>query len=271
MTHFKGKICVITGASSGIGKECALAFASQGCHIVLVARNAEKLRKAEKDVLSRGVETLSVVADVSKELDCKNIIDESIERFGKIDILINNAGVSMRAMLGEVEMSVLHTVMDTNFWGTVYCTKYALPYLLKSKGSIIGMISIAGFRGLPGRTAYSASKFAVSGFLEVLRTEHFYDGLHVLLAAPGFTATNIRFEALTADGSRQVDSPRAEHKMMKPEVVAHKILKATKKRRRYVIMSSFDFMVVWVNRFFPRFADRMTYWYMAKETDSPFT
>jgi len=130
-----------------------------------------------------------VSADVSVEEDCKRLIKEAVDKFGTVDILINNAGISMRALFEEVDLSVLKQVMDINFWGTVYCTKYALPYLLKQKGSVVGVSSIAGYKGLPGRTGYSASKFAMQGLLETLRIENIKKGLHVLIACPGFTAS----------------------------------------------------------------------------------
>ena len=150
---------------------------------------------------------------VSKK-DCQHLISETISKFKKIDVLINNAGISMRATLEDMNLSVMKKVMDINFYGTVFCTKYALPHILKSKGSVVGVSSIAGYKGLPARTAYSASKFAMQGFLESLRIENLKKGLHVLIACPGFTASNIRNTALSKDGEVQKESPRDESKMM---------------------------------------------------------
>jgi len=176
----------------------------------------------------------------------------------------------MRAMLKDIDMKLMHTVMDINFWGSVYCTKYALPYLLETKGSIVGVLSVAGFRGLPGRTGYSASKFALNGFYEVLRTEHYKDGLHILIAAPGFTATNIRVTALDADGKEQGESPRNEGKMMTAAMVANKIAWATYHRKKYLVMSFVGWATMWLNKFCPGLMDRLVYRHFAKETDSPF-
>ena len=148
------------------------------------------------------------------EEDCRNLIEHAVARFGRIDILVNNAGISMRAMFKDLDLNVIRRLMDVNFWGTVYCTKYALPHILKTEGSVVGVISIAGFKGLPARTGYSASKFAIYGFLDTLRVEHLKDNLHVMIFAPGFTASNIRESALVADGSHQGETPRDENKMM---------------------------------------------------------
>ena len=168
----KNKVIVITGSSSGIGEACARMFASQGSKVVLAARNEKRLLQITQELLDDGSEAISVVTDVSVEEDCKNLIDKTINHFGKIDVLINNAGISMRAILNELDTSVIRKVMDINFFGTVYCTKYALPYVLKEQGSVVGVSSIAGYKGLPGRCAYSASKFAMQGFLESLRVEN---------------------------------------------------------------------------------------------------
>src|SRR5690554_2730487 len=129
----------------------------------------------------------------------------------------------MRSMFLDTDLLVMHKLMDTNYWGTVNCTKFALPYLVEQKGSLVGIISIAGYLGLPARSAYSSSKYAIRGFLDTIRVEHLKSGLHVLVAAPGFTASNIRKVALLGDGSLQGATPRQEEKMMTAEQVAKKI------------------------------------------------
>lgn len=159
--------------------------------------------------------------------------------------------------------------MDVNFWGTVYCTKYALPYLLKERGSVVGVISIAGFKGLPARTGYSASKFAIYGFLDTLRVEHLHDGLHVMIFAPGFTASNIRNVALTADGTMQGETPREEDKMMSAERVAHKLYNGVARRKAQIILTPIGKLTVFLNKLFPRLVDRLEYNYMKREPNSP--
>ncbi len=264
------KVVLITGGSSGIGKACALAFGKEGAKVVISGRNKERLDETIKTLESASIECIGVVSDVSSEDDCQKLINETVEKFGVLDILINNAGISMRSLFDECDASVITKVMDINFYGTVYATKYALPYIKQSKGSIVGVSSIAGYRGLPGRTGYSASKFAMQGFLEALRTELLKDDVHVLVACPGFTESNIRNTALIADGNAQGESPRDEGKMMKAEEVAQHILKAVKRKKRSLVLTTQGKMTVLLNKFFPAFMDKMVYNHMAKEKDSPF-
>jgi len=266
----KGKIVIITGASSGIGKALASDLASKGAIVVMAARSIEKLEQLKKELIEKKYEVFAVQADVSKEEDCKRLIDECISKYGSLDILINNAGISMRALFEDVDLNVIRQLMNTNFWGTVYCTKYALPYLLKSKGSVVGVSSIAGYKGLPGRTGYSASKFAMQGFLETLRIENLKKGLHVLIACPGFTASNIRNTALAKDGSIQGESPLNEGKLMTSEEVARRIIIAIEKHKHRLVLTTQGKLIVFLNKFFPKIIDKMVYNHMAKEPDSPF-
>lgn len=264
----QNKVVVITGASSGIGKALAEKYASEGCKLVLAARRLEQLQVIEKQFPT--VEILIVKTDVTKESDCKNLIDRTIEKFGRIDILINNAGISMRALLDNLDLQVIRKVMDVNFWGTVYCTKYALPWLLKSKGSLVGVISVGGYVGLPGRSGYSASKFAVRGFLDSVRVENRRSGLHVLVAAPGFTTSEIRKYALLADGSQQGETPRDETKMMSAEECAHYIYRSVKWRRRKLVLTFFQGKAtVLVAKLWADLVDGFIYRTFAKEPDSP--
>lgn len=177
------QVVIITGASSGIGKALVYEYASRGANIVMAARNLPVLNEIELDLSTKNIESLAVQTDVSIESDCRSMIQQAVDRFGKIDILINNAGISMRALFIDVELSVIRKIMDVNFWGTVYCTKFAMPHLLKTKGSLVGVISIAGYLGLPARSGYGASKFAVRGLLDALRVENLKTGLHVLVVA----------------------------------------------------------------------------------------
>ena len=187
----------------------------------------------------------------------------------EIDILINNAGISMRAIFNDMELDVLEKVMAINFFGAVYCTKYALPHILKNKGSVVGVSSIAGYVGLPARTGYSASKFAMQGFLEALRTENLRNNLHVMIACPGFTASNIRNTALSLDGSVQGESPRDEQKMMTSEDVAQYIVKGIEKRKRTLVLTGQGKLVVFLSKWFPSFVEKQVFNHMAKEANSP--
>ncbi len=264
------KTVVITGGSSGIGKACALTFAAHGFHVVISGRNEIRLFSVAEEIKKLKAEVLPVVADISKEEDCRRLTEETIKKTGRIDVLINNAGISMRAAFSDTDLEVLKKVMNTNFWGTVYCTKYALPYLLKSKGTVAGISSIAGKAGLPGRTGYSASKFALEGFLESLRIENLNTGLHVLTVCPGFTESNIRNTALSKDGTPQGESPREEEKMMKAEEVAERIYDAVIKRKREIILTTEGKLTVLLKKFFPAWLDKMIYKNLKREPGTPF-
>lgn len=270
MRKIKGKVVIITGASSGIGKACVEVFAKQGAKVVFCARTSEKLQVIESNLKNKDLDVLAVKTDVTNEKDCKNLIDTTIEKYGRIDVLINNAGISMRALFKDVDLNVIKKIMDVNFWGTVHCTKFALPYILETKGSIVGVTSIAGFHGLPGRSGYSASKFAMHGFLETIRIENLKNGLHVLIAAPGFTESNVRKSALTANGEPQGDSPLKENGLMSAETVAKAILKGVVKRKRNIILSFEGKFSVLLQRVIPKSLDRIFYTYMAREHNSPF-
>lgn len=266
---FKGKVVVITGASSGIGKACAEAFAFDGADLVLAARNYSSLIHLAK-VLEENysIKVHAVKCDVSKEEDCENLINEALLHFNRIDILVNNAGISMRALFKELDLSVLKTLMDVNFWGTVYCCKYAMPALLASKGTIVGVSSIAGYRGLPGRTGYSASKFAMNGFLESLRVETLKTGIHVMVACPGFTSSNIRNAALDTSGNQHGETSMDESKMMTAEEVASRIVRGIAGRKRTLVMTTQGKLAVLLNKIIPSWLDKQVYTLFTKEKDA---
>lgn len=266
----KDKIVIITGASSGIGEACAHVFGKAGAKLVLAARNQEKLLQLSSQLATIGVQALPVICDVRLEKDCETLVQKTIAHYGQIDVLINNAGISMRALFKDADLNVLEALMQTNFWGAVYCTKFALPYLLQSKGSIIGVNSWAGFTGLPGRTGYSASKFALLGFMEALRVENLKTGLHIGSIFPGYTTSNIRNTALNAKGQAQQDSPLDENKLMSANEVAENILKMVLKRRKYHILTTTGKLMYWINKLFPNYIDRQVYKVISKEKNSPF-
>ena len=266
MESFKNKTVIITGASSGIGRACAEEFASKGANVVLAARQYQSLI-ALGAALERKYQTktFSFQCDVSKEEDCKMLIEQTLKEFNGIDILINNAGISMRALFKDLDLNVLKTLMDVNFWGTVYCSKYALPALLASKGSLVGISSIAGYRGLPGRTGYSASKFAMNGFMESLRVENLKTGLHIMVACPGFTASNIRNTALDTSGNQHGETSMDEGKMMTAEDVAGRIVDGILVRKRTLVMTQQGKMAVLMNKIFPAWVDKQVFKLFAKE------
>jgi short-subunit dehydrogenase len=253
-------VALLTGASSGIGEALAHQYAAAGWHLALAARSREPLERVAAELSKRyGIRTLAVVTDVAREADCRHFVHQAADHFGQIDLLINNAGISMRAPFSEVQLEVLERLMQVNFWGAVYCTQAALPWLIRSRGSIVGVSSIAGFRGLPYRTGYSASKFALQGFLESLRTELLPVGVHVLIACPGFTQSNIRQMALSADGSPQGESPRDESRMMTAEAVARHIYRAQQRRKRLLVLTTEGILTRWLNWLAPAWMDRMVW------------
>lgn len=265
---FQQKIIVITGASSGIGKALAEKALAEGAFVAACARNLEKLQAAFPSFYGDN-RLLLYKADVSVKEDCQQFVAAVLEKWQRIDWLINNAGISMRALFEDVDLSVIESLMEVNFWGTVYMTKFALPAIKTQKGGIVGISSIAGYRGLPGRAGYSASKFAMQGFLETLRTELLYTGVQVMWAAPGFTSSNIRNTALAADGGAQKETPLDESKLMSAETCAQIIFEGMRKRKRTIVMTTQGKATVWMNKLFPGWMDKMVFNHFAKEADSP--
>ncbi len=246
---------MVTGGSDGIGRALVDVLLKQGAKVSTCGRNYDKLYGLQTNYPDKPL--IVHAADVSSEADCKNFINETVQTFGTIDILINNAGISMRALFAETSLETLRSVMDINFWGTVYCTKYALPYILQQKGTIVGVSSVAGYRGLPGRTGYSASKFAVHGFLESLRTELLDSGVNIMWVCPGFTASNIRNAALTKDGKPQGFTTLDEGSLMSAEECADLTIKAIAANNRTLIYTWNDRRTILLNKLFPKLADKL--------------
>ncbi|MDB5115980.1 MAG: putative oxidoreductase [Mucilaginibacter sp.] len=263
------KTIIITGASSGIGKALAEEFASRGANLVLGARQYVTLCQIAQTLEQQyNIKAVAVQCDVSVESECEHLIKQAILTFGQIDVLVNNAGISMRALFKDADVQVLKTLMDVNFWGTVYCTKYALPEILKTKGSVAGVSSIAGYKGLPGRSGYSASKFAMNGFLDALRVENLKTGVHIMTACPGFTASNIRNTALNKDGNQQGESTLHEEKMMTAGEVAKIIANGVESRERTLIMTGQGKLTVFLSKLIPGVLDKLVYNVFAKEKDA---
>jgi len=256
MSSWNDKVVVITGGTDGIGKALVELFLSKGARVATCGRNADKLYQLQSQFPDAPL--LTQVADVSKENDCRLLIQRTTEAFGRIDALINNAGISMRALFNEADLDVIRQVMDINFYGSVYCTKFALPALLHSNGIVVGISSIAGYRGLPGRSGYSASKFALQGWLEALRTE-LLGQVHVMWVCPGFTASNIRQVALNKAGQQQGETPMDESKMMTAEVCAQHIVSSMEKKKRTLVLTFTGKRTVFMNKFFPAWADRLVH------------
>jgi short-subunit dehydrogenase len=263
MSNFTDKIVVITGGSDGIGKALVAQFLALGAKVATCGRNENKLSLLVAEFPTSNLYTAQV--DVSKQDQSEAFIKQVVDNWGRIDVLINNAGISMRALVSEVSVQTLQNVMDINFWGTVYCTKAALTSIQQNKGVIVGVSSIAGYRGLPGRSGYSASKFALNGWLEALKTEIYASGTHVMWVCPGFTTSNIRNAALDKNAKAQGESPMDEGAMMSSEQCATHIIHAIEKRKRSLVLTFTGKRTVFMNKFFPAWADKLVHHFFFKD------
>ena len=238
------KVHLITGASDGIGAEMARQLAKahgKDAALVLAARSQDKLAAVAAQCDALGARTLAVAMDVSDEPQCRSLIERAVREFGRIDALVNNAGVSAQALFSDVTAADLHwyeDLMKVNLWGSVWCTHAALPHLKSSKGRIVAVSSLAGLVGVPGRTAYSATKFAMTGFFEALRVELKRSGVSVTTAYPGVVATQIRYRGLNARGVAAGSSGLKEDDAMSVEECARLILDGMEQRKREVVMTT---------------------------------
>lgn len=238
------QVIIITGASDGIGAELARQLAwhhGQDLRLVLAARNAQALEAVAAQCQTAGATTLVVPTDVTVPAQCQQLIATTLAQCGQIDALINNAGVSAQALFADVQTADLawyEDLMRVNLWGSVWCTHAALPHLKASRGRVVAVSSLAGLVGVPGRTAYSASKFAMTGFFEALRAELRGSGVSVTTAYPGVVATQIRYRGLNAQGQPAGSSGLKEDKAMSVEKCAALIVRGMHQRQREVVMSA---------------------------------
>lgn len=253
---YSGKVVIVTGGTDGIGKAVVELLIAKGALVATCGRKTEKLEQLQKEISNQNLLALS--CDVSDENSAKKFIEEVVHHFGKIDILINNAGISMRSLFSDVSLDTMKQVMNVNFWGAVHCTKYALDSIIANKGTIAAISSIAGHRGLPGRSGYSASKFALNGWMEALRTELLDTGVNVLWISPGFTQSNVRKAALTKNSEVQGQSPLNESKLMTADECGKLILSTIEKRKRNAVFTFQGKETVFMNKFFPSLTDRLT-------------
>lgn len=258
MEDFKNKVVIITGASEGIGRALSLKFAEQKAKVVISARNENRLIELKNKIESLGTSALVVPADITDKDACKNLIERTFEEYGQIDILLNNAGRTMWTPFEDIEdLSIFKQIMDLNYLGCVYCTYYALPYIKKTKGQIVGVSSLAGLNGVPSRTAYSASKHAMFGFFDSLRIELKETGVSVTMIAPDFVVSEIHKRALDGYGKSLGKSPLQESKVMTAEECAFLIIKAVKKRERILIISLRGKLGRWMKLILPSVVDKI--------------
>jgi short-subunit dehydrogenase len=264
-SHFQGKVIVITGASDGIGAELARQLASFKPKLVLAARRPDALEVVAKDCEAKGAQTLIVPTDVSIEADCRALIAKTVERFGGIDAIVNNAGVSMQAKFSDIEdTSVYENLMRINLMGSVWPTHAALPHLKKSKGLIVAVSSLAGLVGVPERTTYCATKFAQTGFFEALRVELAPEGVDVCLVYPGVVLTNIRVHGWNAKGERLGSSGLDEVGAMTVEECARLIVEGMAARKRDVVMTAKGKLGRWLKLIAPNVVDNLARKALAK-------
>jgi short-subunit dehydrogenase len=254
----KDKVVIITGASKGIGAELARQLAARGVRLVLAARGETELEAVAGECRKRGAEVVAVRADVAIERDCQAIVAGAITAFGRLDVLVNNAGATMWARFEDVrDMSILERIMQVNYMGAVYCTHHALPHLRASKGLIVGVSSLAGKTGVPTRTGYSAAKHAMTGFFDSLRIELAGSGVDVTMIYPGFVATGIRENATGPDGKPILVSPVKEGEVMSVEDCAARIARAMERREREVVMTARGKIGLFLKLVAPSLIDRI--------------
>lgn len=254
----KDNVTIITGASRGIGAELARRLAARGARLVLAARDEKAVEAVADECRALGAQVVAVRADVTVERDCQAIVAGAVLAFGRVDTLVNNAGITMWARFDEIEdVSILERIMRVNYLGAVYCTRHALPYLRETRGRIVGIASLAGLFGVPTRTGYSASKHAMAGFFDSLRIELAGSGVTVTMIYPGFVATGIREAALGPDGYPRPVSPAGEGTAMSVEECATRIVRAIERRSRQVVMTARGRMGLWLRLLAPALVDRL--------------
>ncbi|MEJ6792634.1 MAG: SDR family oxidoreductase [Lacinutrix sp.] len=255
---FNNKVVWITGASSGIGKHLAIELSRQGAKIILSSRNIETLKTVKQ--LCENPENVKLIAlDIEDYTNLKSKVDSAITLFETIDIIVNNAGISQRALARETDIAVDKRLMDINYLGTVALTKLILPHFIKNKsGQIVVTSSIVGKIGTPLRSSYAASKHALHGFFDSLRAELQQDNITITLICPGFVNTNVSLNALTGDGSPQQKMDKATKNGIAPNYFAILMAKAILKKRQEVYIAGFkEKLAVYTKRFFPKILSKM--------------
>lgn len=257
-TIFQENVTIITGASLGIGRELALQLADLGAWLSLAARSAEKLAEVTNQCNQRGGRAISVPTDVANQSHCQALIDRTVEEYGRIDTLINNAGIGMAARFDELkDLDIFEKVIQVNFLGSVYCTFYALPYLKKTKGRLVAVSSQRGI--FPSATAdgYGPSKHAMVGFFDSLRVELTGSGVSVTMIFPEWVSTGITSRALKTDGTPTGEISSHEENAMSVETCAQIIIRAAEQRKREVVMTLLSKLGLWFRLIMPGTVDQI--------------
>ncbi len=249
--YFNNKVAVISGGASGIGLATCKELAGHGARIAMLDMDKKSLENCKKSFLDKGHDILALECDVTNEDACHDSIIQVLNKFGQIDILFNNAGITQRGLFEKTDVNVFKKVMDVNFFGSLYCTKAALPGLIKSKGIILVNESIAGVAPLLGRTGYSASKHALHGMFTSLRCELRHKGVHVMIVCPGFIKTNLQTRALGSDGKIASQEQTTVGKSDTPENVAKQIADGIIKKKSILVLTFMGKLAYLVSRLSP--------------------
>ncbi|MFP2907126.1 SDR family oxidoreductase [Pyxidicoccus sp. 3LFB2] len=261
MRAMQGKCVVVTGASMGIGEELSVALAARGANLVLAARSEEALQRVKQRCEAAGGKAVAVATDVGDPEACRRMVARAVEAFGGIDVLVNNAGISMDARFEDVtDLGLFERLMRINYLGAVYCTHHALPHLKSRRGLLVAVSSLTGKTGVPTRTGYAASKHAMMGFFDSLRVELMGTGVDVTVVCPGFVATNIRGNALGKDGKPLQESAHDESEgNMDVGTCVSIILRAMDRREREVVMTTQGKVGQYLKLFTPGLLDRIVF------------
>lgn len=254
---FRDKVIVITGAAGGMGRALSRRFGQAGARLALLDLDPKAVQEFARELETESIECMAIGLDASDEAACRRSIAAVAERFGRVDVLINNAGITHRSAFANTEATVYRRVMDVNFFGSLYCTQAALSHLVESRGLIITISSIAGFAPLLGRTGYAASKHALHGLFDSLRTELFETGVGVLIVCPGFTSTNIDKNALDGDGRLTRHPQSTVGKAATPESVAHAVYAAAVRNKRLLVLSTVGRLTRLLTRVCPALYERI--------------
>ena len=251
--NFRDRVVVITGAAGGMGRALSRRFGQAGARLGLTDIDGNGVEALSQELTGEGIDCFGLGLDVTDEAACHRAVASVVERFGRLDVLVNNAGITHRSAFGSTGSEVYSRVMAVNYFGSLYCTQAALDHLLERQGLIIVISSIAGFAPLLGRTGYAASKHALHGLFDSLRAELRETGVGVTIVCPGFTATNIDKNALDGDGSVTLHPQSTLGTAASPASVAEAVFRAATKSKRLVVLSNVGRLTRLLTRFFPGF------------------
>jgi NAD(P)-dependent dehydrogenase (short-subunit alcohol dehydrogenase family) len=265
---FAGKAVLVTGAGGGLGRAIALRFAAAGARIVALDKDTAGLQDLHAELERRGAPSLALACDVTDAEACARAVAAGVERFGALDVLVNNAGMSQRSGFAATDLAVIRRVMDVNFYGAVHCTKAALPHLVASRGLIVAVSSVAGYTPLIARTGYAASKHAMHGFFESLRAELEPQGVDVMMVCPSFIATRIDRNAVGGDGLPVRHAQVTVGDPLSPESVAARIYDGAVRSRRLLLIGRTAWQAWWVSRLAPRLYEKLMARRLSAELES---